>query len=374
MIAYFCVCLQIFSPPVPNGLIETDSADSFYPPLLAAVISGSLEIATLLLDSGRVQIEDRYRGTTALLRACTDGCTEMVAFLISHGANVNGWPDDDSCFPSDSEHKDPNVWEYQPLYYAVQHGHGDTVKILAQNGARYISHCPVPCYSFWQPHSWRASNNILQRCWGSILELAALKCRSKVAFLLNFFNKEISTLEAFQTLVQCVVAEDLELTEILLDACLKRTAPDSPAEKEHPYGDSFWTVIKLAVRKCREGKEDIPLLLLQRSGSLVDDATLLILLDLAVLRNLPRVVTKLAEMLNAHNDKEALESDILRAVRLQDVAYTALSQGNLTIIQILVEKGLMDLKEQPSVLFEVLTPHGCYTDIGVSPNVFLSSF
>lgn len=61
-----------------------DFAVMWYP----AIGGGSVEAARLLLERG-ADLEQEYLGTTALHYAVRSGHTDLVAYLLSQGADVN---------------------------------------------------------------------------------------------------------------------------------------------------------------------------------------------------------------------------------------------------------------------------------------------
>ena len=59
-------------------------------PVMTAARTGNVEaIRVLLLNGGSVDTSEEWRGQTALMWAASEGHTEMAAFLIDQGANVN---------------------------------------------------------------------------------------------------------------------------------------------------------------------------------------------------------------------------------------------------------------------------------------------
>lgn len=89
-------------------------------PLMAAAVTGHVEVAKLLLSRGAdVNAVSRPSGITALLGASNKGHLEMVEFLISRGAIVNV-EDRDGCTP----------W-----LTAVLGKHVDVAKLLGSKGA-----------------------------------------------------------------------------------------------------------------------------------------------------------------------------------------------------------------------------------------------
>ncbi|KAK7092718.1 ankyrin-3-like [Littorina saxatilis] len=334
---------------VPEEVLPaTAKSGQFYPPLLAAVASHSTQMATLLLQAEHVEVDEAYRDVTPLIRACTEGLRDMVTLLLDHGADVNGRQisDDDL----DLETENPREWEHRPLYHAVEHGHADLVEILAKRGARYVNLGPLPCHNFW------ATQNIqLQRCWGSILELAVVKCCPKVEFLLDFYRVNISGLDAYYALALSVTAKRIPMVRLFLDKYYLTPSGEIPGRLE--LCNNYWLVIRLAVRECKE-EETIPILLLQRFGVLLaDDADrsrIVSLLFVAVLRNLPGVVAKVARILTSHFDVAALKECPSAGTLLRDVRGMALYHGNQRILETLQDSDLLDLHIFPDAIFEVL--------------------
>lgn len=84
----------------------------------------TLEVATLLLDSGAVI--DRERGQreswflrTPLATACENGDTELVKLLLKRGANIDA----------------RDIFQSTPLIAAVNKGHLEVVELLIRSGA-----------------------------------------------------------------------------------------------------------------------------------------------------------------------------------------------------------------------------------------------
>lgn len=94
-------------------------------PLVEAAYSGSVEIATLLLDK-KANVNERGQvgsHETPLTAAALRGHADLVAVLINHGADVNA----------------PG-WEGRtPLMCAASSGYLDAVKVLVQKGANVNS-------------------------------------------------------------------------------------------------------------------------------------------------------------------------------------------------------------------------------------------
>jgi ankyrin repeat protein len=108
-------------------------------PLMVIARSGNLEAAEILVDDGAdVNIVEKWRGQTALMWATAQQQPQMVAFLLSNGAD----PDAQSS---------PNNWERQvtaeprmkvlpaggltPLHYAAREGCAECTKLLIEAGA-----------------------------------------------------------------------------------------------------------------------------------------------------------------------------------------------------------------------------------------------
>lgn len=76
-------------------------------------------------------VSDEHPEDNPLIRACDDGCTELVRLLLDHGADVNiaaGWYDG-------SGHDGVNGLPAFPLLAACRHGHVETIHLLIQREA-----------------------------------------------------------------------------------------------------------------------------------------------------------------------------------------------------------------------------------------------
>ena len=359
--------------PLPSSdtdtvcLMPLSDTDHVYPPLLAAVTSHSIEIATLLLESGRVRIDEGHKDITPLIKACSEGLPEMVRLLLSHGADVNGLAvsDEDLDFKSEL----PKEWKHRPLYHAIEQGHGDVVEILVSHGAKYVHLAPLPCDSLWAEHwGWISQTSQLQRCWGSILELAVLRCGPKVELLLDAFHQDVSNLDVYHSLVLAIRAKSVPVVKVFMDKYYMQPDGQIPAQRE--LWDSYCSVIRFAFKECRPGEEAISILLLETLGSLlakdVFGHKISTLLFMAVVKNLPGTVAKLVEILTSHFDKNTLKSCPAAAIHMKDVRGTALHQGNIQILQTLHDAGLLDLHDPPDAIFEALACGTKGADVFVS--------
>ncbi|VDI83588.1 Hypothetical predicted protein, partial [Mytilus galloprovincialis] len=114
-----------------NNLTDYDLNTSDFEkrtPLDAASIQGFKDIVKLgshfdivkyLVENGSDVSDQESNGTTALLIAIEEGCTEIAKFLIDKGADINKW---------DNNKK-------TPLHRVVAGGHFEIVKVLVNKGA-----------------------------------------------------------------------------------------------------------------------------------------------------------------------------------------------------------------------------------------------
>lgn len=95
-----------------------------FAPLIVACYHNNFEIAKLILEQGHVpslKLNDAKGLGTLHIVAKEGGPAELIELLVHYGADPNG---------VDSF----NVWT--PIFYAVQEGHAETVKVLLKYGAR----------------------------------------------------------------------------------------------------------------------------------------------------------------------------------------------------------------------------------------------
>jgi len=96
--------------------LNTDLKDDFF----AAVRKNDIPAVEALLAKG-VDVNSTFRyNQTALFPACDKGYTDMVKFLIAHGAKVDV--------------KD-TFYQATPMTWALEHEHYDIVKLLLEKGA-----------------------------------------------------------------------------------------------------------------------------------------------------------------------------------------------------------------------------------------------
>ena len=102
--------------------VELPRFDGFKPLLLAA-IKGYSDIVKLLVERGNADIEaeDENHGGRALHYAAIFGHSEIVEYLLAHGAVVNGTPSKEG---------------ETPLSLASLNGHLDVVQTLVEAGAK----------------------------------------------------------------------------------------------------------------------------------------------------------------------------------------------------------------------------------------------
>jgi hypothetical protein len=97
-------------------LPAADVKDDFF----AAVRANNIPAVEALLAKG-VDVNTKFRyDQTALFPACDKGYTEMVKFLIAHGAKVD---------------VEDTFYHATPMTWALEHGHAEIVKILLEKGA-----------------------------------------------------------------------------------------------------------------------------------------------------------------------------------------------------------------------------------------------
>lgn len=291
----------------------------------------------------------------------------MVRLLLGHGADVNGWPvsDEDLDFKSELQRE----WKRRPLYHAVKQGHGKVVDILVSHGAKYICLAPLPGDSVMaEQRGWFSQTSQLQRCWGSILKLAVLKCCSKVDLLLDVYRQDISSLDVYHSLVLAIRAKNVPVVKLLMEKYYLQ--PDCQILAQQELLDGYCSVICFAVKNCRSDEESISVLLLQTFGSLLAKVApghkISNLLFLAVAKNLPGTVAKLVEILTTHFDRKTLQSCPTAAIHMKDVRGTALCQGNIQILQTLHKAGLLDLHDPPDAICEALACGSKGADVYVS--------
>jgi len=69
--------------------VDSEGSEELKNFLVAAAI-GDLEFTSYSIESGRVGVNDTYKGkTTALSYACMRGHVALIQFLLSRGADVN---------------------------------------------------------------------------------------------------------------------------------------------------------------------------------------------------------------------------------------------------------------------------------------------
>jgi ankyrin repeat protein len=88
--------------------------------LITASGVGKFETVKLLVENKSIVDHANKKGETALFKASERGHTDIVAFLIDKGANVN---------------VQTNVTKRTPLMYAVLKRRQDTAKLLLEKGA-----------------------------------------------------------------------------------------------------------------------------------------------------------------------------------------------------------------------------------------------
>lgn len=124
--------------------------DSFESPLTLAACGGHVELATLLIERGANIEEVNDEGYTPLMEAAREGHEEMVALLLSKGANINATTEETqetaltlACCGGFSEvaaflingGANLELGASTPLMEAAQEGHTDLVRFLLQNKA-----------------------------------------------------------------------------------------------------------------------------------------------------------------------------------------------------------------------------------------------
>ncbi|XP_030375768.1 ankyrin repeat and KH domain-containing protein mask isoform X4 [Scaptodrosophila lebanonensis] len=124
--------------------------DSFESPLTLAACGGHVELATLLIERGANIEEVNDEGYTPLMEAAREGHEEMVALLLSKGANINATTEETqetaltlACCGGFSEvaaflikeGANLELGASTPLMEASQEGHTDLVRFLLQNKA-----------------------------------------------------------------------------------------------------------------------------------------------------------------------------------------------------------------------------------------------
>ncbi|KFA48816.1 hypothetical protein S40293_01512 [Stachybotrys chartarum IBT 40293] len=106
------------------------------PPLLVAAEFGDFEIVKTILSGRRfpkIDAEDT-RGRTALGAAARNGDTDMVNYLLDHGADVNAWSGVASVC--------------EPLHLAIKRSHQETAIELLKAGARPIPASTIELSAF----------------------------------------------------------------------------------------------------------------------------------------------------------------------------------------------------------------------------------
>lgn len=124
--------------------------DSFESPLTLAACGGHVELATLLIERGANIEEVNDEGYTPLMEAAREGHEEMVALLLAKGANINATTEETqetaltlACCGGFSEvaaflingGANLELGASTPLMEAAQEGHTDLVRFLLQNKA-----------------------------------------------------------------------------------------------------------------------------------------------------------------------------------------------------------------------------------------------
>lgn len=124
--------------------------DSFESPLTLAACGGHVELATLLIERGANIEEVNDEGYTPLMEAAREGHEEMVALLLTKGANINATTEETqetaltlACCGGFSEvaaflingGANLELGASTPLMEASQEGHTDLVRFLLQNKA-----------------------------------------------------------------------------------------------------------------------------------------------------------------------------------------------------------------------------------------------
>jgi len=132
------------SAPVIRVLLEAGAdVDGRNPegetPLMAVARSGSVEAARLLLNAGAdVNATERWGGQSALMWAAAQSQPDMVAFLISRGADVDArgvvrqW---ERKVITEPRPKDLNKGGFTPLLYAAREGCLECARYLISAGA-----------------------------------------------------------------------------------------------------------------------------------------------------------------------------------------------------------------------------------------------
>jgi hypothetical protein len=173
------VAVVVVLPPFPiNTIVREPNKMNLYPsdlrPLHLAVCRDDMtEVVRLITEEGE-DVNEPYGPyeITPLLYAAGHSCTEMVALLIEHGANVNcQMCEIDMCVISASipcidtvklliKHgADTNMGDPVPLYNAIKGGHRDIARILLDNGASprgnpYNQHYSPIQFAIRNGHTW----------------------------------------------------------------------------------------------------------------------------------------------------------------------------------------------------------------------------
>lgn len=115
-----------------------------FAPLIVACYHKNYEIAKLILEQGHTlspKLSDAKGLGTLHIVAKEGGPAELIELLVRHGADPNGVDNF-------------NVWT--PIFYAIQEGHAETVKVLLKYGARLDitdEHGLGPLYyAIWESH------------------------------------------------------------------------------------------------------------------------------------------------------------------------------------------------------------------------------